>query len=194
MWAPRWTLWALGLLSRPRCWPLGLGSRQRACHLPGARAGAGAQSLTCGPPLGRHCVGPSCPQRWGAFPPRGEHGTEGPAQTTAGEGAEPGVRAASPPGLPSLSPTCTPRAGGPACWVGPPPPAAEVGQKPATPVPSALRLVPSQAVGPSGAAAVASLGALDLQTPPLCSTGRGHPRPQTHGAPLPTASGLRPPR
>ena len=76
--------------------------------------------------------------------------------------------------------------------MGPPPPAAEVGQKPATPVPSALRLVPSQAVGPSGAAAVASLGALDLQTPPLCSTGMGHPRPQTHGAPSPPppASGL----
>lgn len=152
--------------------------------------GQAAQSLTCSPSLGRHRVGPSCPRRWGAFPPRGEHGTEGPAQTTAGERAEPGVRAASPPGLPSLSPTCTPRAGGPACWVGPPPPAAEVGRKPATPVPSALRLVPSQAVGPSGAATVASLGALDLQTPPLCSAGMGHPRSQTHGPPPPTASCL----
>lgn len=100
-------------------------------------------------------------------------------------------------GLPPLqgSPHCPPPAPpglGALPAVGPPPPAAEVGQKPATPVPSALRLVPSQAVGPSGAAAVASLGALDLQTPPLCSTGRGHPRPQTHGAPSPPppASGL----
>ena len=161
---PGGTLWALRLLSRPRCWPLGLGSRQRACHLPGAQAAAGAQrragqaaqSLTCSPSLGRHRLGPGCPRCWGAFRPWGDTELRSllrPRQGARGEGAEPGVRAASPPGL-AYCPPPAPQGWG-SCPLGgppaaPPPPTVEVRWKPAAPAPSALQLAPSQAVGPSG--------------------------------------------
>ena len=117
--------------------------------------GQAAQSLTCSLSLGRHCVGPSCPQHWGAFRPWGDTELRSllrPGQVGRGEGAEPGVRAASPPGLPYCPPPAPQGWGScPLGWppAAPPPPAVEVRWKPAAPAPSALQLVPSQAVGPS---------------------------------------------
>lgn len=147
--------------------------------------GQAAQSLTCSPPLDQHHVGPGCPRCWGAFRPWGDtelRSLHRPRQEGRGEGAEPGVRAASPPRLPYWPPPA-PQGWG-SCLLGGPPAA--------PPPPPHLRaqlcsLRPPRPWVQAGQRS-GFPGAPGLQTPPLCSAGTGRPRPQTHGAPLPTAA------